>query len=240
MNREVSVSHNCHDAACKEVSALIQFAIQKLIECGVASFFEVGMYLGQWDKCVFDGSFSCRIHCRCIHTTKGLYETSSLIEHTSQLGLAHQVSSPTCSRKWTRKHFRLTWTEKKIMCVRVICSKSKKVWLYHQRGISYNCKTCHKYILRSSRFESSRQSMLARGHTVLTSRELMWCHACSWDVRSDLTLNSLWRRFTLLSLCLHHVISRGAVVGSRASAPLTFLLSHTFCEMCRVLFRHWY
>ena len=30
-----------------------------------------------------------------------------------------------------------------------------------------------------------------RGHTVLTSRELMWCYACSWDVRGDLTLNSI-------------------------------------------------
>jgi hypothetical protein len=67
MNREVSVSHNYDDAACKEVcinvSALIQFAIQNLIECGIASSSEVGMYLRQWDKFVFNGSFSCRIHC---------------------------------------------------------------------------------------------------------------------------------------------------------------------------------
>jgi len=34
-----------------------------------------------------------------------------------------------------------------------------------------------------------------------------------------------WPRFTLLSLRLHHVISRGALVVSRASAQLTFLLS---------------
>jgi len=43
-----------------------------------------------------------------------------------------------------------------------------------------------------------------------------------------------------LSLCLRHVISRGAVVGSRASTPLKFLLSHTFRETwrtCRALFR---
>jgi hypothetical protein len=40
----------------------------------------------------------------------------------------------------------------------------------------------------------------------------------------------LWRRFTLLSLCLRHVISRGALVGSRSSTPLTFLMSHTFRE----------
>ena len=36
-----------------------------------------------------------------------------------------------------------------------------------------------------------------------------------------------------LSLCLRHVISRGAVVGSRASTPLKFLLSHTFRETWR-------
>jgi hypothetical protein len=38
---------------------------------------------------------------------------------------------------------------------------------------------------------------------------------------------------------LHHVIWRGALVGSRASMPLKFLLSHTFPETwraCRVLF----
>jgi hypothetical protein len=40
----------------------------------------------------------------------------------------------------------------------------------------------------------------------------------------------LWHRFTLLSLCLRHVISRGALVGSCASTPIIFLLSHTFRE----------
>jgi hypothetical protein len=52
-----------------------------------------------------------------------------------------------------------------------------------------------------------------------------------------------WRRLTLLSLCLPHVIWRGALVGSRASTPLKFLLSHTFRETwrtCRVLFGHCY
>jgi len=52
----------------------------------------------------------------------------------------------------------------------------------------------------------------------------------------------LWRRFTLLSLCLRHVISREALVGSRASTPLKFLLSHTFRETwrtCRALFRRY-
>ena len=45
----------------------------------------------------------------------------------------------------------------------------------------------------------------------------MWEAICHWI---------LWRRFTLLSLCLRHVISR-------ASTPLTFLLSHTFRETWR-------
>jgi len=45
-----------------------------------------------------------------------------------------------------------------------------------------------------------------------------------------------------LSLCLRHVISRGALVGSRASTPLNFLLSHTFRETwrtCQALFRRY-
>jgi len=29
--------------------------------------------------------------------------------------------------------------------------------------------------------------VLGLGHTILTSREPMWCYACSWDVRGDLT-----------------------------------------------------
>jgi hypothetical protein len=48
-----------------------------------------------------------------------------------------------------------------------------------------------------------------------------------------------WRKLTPLSLCLRHVIRRGALVGSRASTLLKFLLSHTFrgtWRTCRVLF----
>jgi hypothetical protein len=43
-----------------------------------------------------------------------------------------------------------------------------------------------------------------QGHTILTSCELMWCYACGWDVRGDLTLNSMVQIHTL-SLCLRHV-----------------------------------
>jgi len=37
-------------------------------------------------------------------------------------------------------------------------------------------------------------------HTILTSRELMWLYACSWDVRCDLTLNSMRQIHTSVTL----------------------------------------
>jgi hypothetical protein len=48
-----------------------------------------------------------------------------------------------------------------------------------------------------------------------------------------------WSRLTLMSLCLRYVIWSRTLVGSHASTPLKFLLSHTFRETwrtCRVLF----
>ena len=41
---------------------------------------------------------------------------------------------------------------------------------------------------------------LGRGHTNLTSRELMWCYAWSLDVRGDLTLNSMAQIHTSVTL----------------------------------------
>jgi hypothetical protein len=43
---------------------------------------------------------------------------------------------------------------------------------------------------------------LSRGQTILTSRELMWCYACGWDVRGDLTLNSMEQIHTSVSLLM--------------------------------------
>jgi len=37
-------------------------------------------------------------------------------------------------------------------------------------------------------------------HTILTSRELMWYYACGWDVRGDLTLNSMAQIHTSVTL----------------------------------------
>ena len=77
---------------------------------------------------------------------------------------------------------------------------------------------------------------IGAGTHYLTSCELMWCYACSWDERR-FTLNSAVQIHTSVTL-LRHVISRGALVGSRANTPHTFLSSHTFREAwptCRVL-----
>ena len=40
----------------------------------------------------------------------------------------------------------------------------------------------------------------SRGHTIVTSRELTWCYACSWDVRGDLTLNCMAQVHTSVTL----------------------------------------
>ena len=42
----------------------------------------------------------------------------------------------------------------------------------------------------------------AGGHTILTSRDLMWCYACSWDVRGDLPLNSMAQIHTSVTLLM--------------------------------------
>jgi hypothetical protein len=45
---------------------------------------------------------------------------------------------------------------------------------------------------------------LLEGHNTLTSRELMWCYACSWDVRGDLSLNSMAQIHTSVTLLTSH------------------------------------
>jgi hypothetical protein len=42
--------------------------------------------------------------------------------------------------------------------------------------------------------------LLGRGWTILTSRELVWCYACSWDVRGELTFNSMAQNHTSFTL----------------------------------------
>jgi len=46
--------------------------------------------------------------------------------------------------------------------------------------------------------------VLGQGHTILTSHELMCCYVCSWDVRGDLTLNSMAQIHTSVTLLTSH------------------------------------
>jgi len=39
-----------------------------------------------------------------------------------------------------------------------------------------------KGIINSLRKHKECKCTSGRGHTILTSRELMWCYTCSWDV----------------------------------------------------------
>jgi hypothetical protein len=83
------------------------------------------------------------------------------------------------------------------------------------------------------RLHTATWRILGWGHTILTSRELMWYYVRSWDVTGGLTLNYM----TLIHSSVTLLTSRGALVSSRASTPLTFLLSHTSREAwptCRV------
>jgi len=71
-------------------------------------------------------------------------------------------------------------------------------------------------------------SLYGRGQTILTSRELMWCYACSWD----------WQRRCNIEFCgadshTSATLLTSRDLGSRASTPLKFLLSHTFRETWR-------
>jgi hypothetical protein len=60
---------------------------------------------------------------------------------------------------------------------------------------------------------------LGRGHTILTSRELMWCYACSWDVTGDLTLNSTAQIHTSITLLTSRdlTLSSGRLTCQHAS-----------------------
>jgi hypothetical protein len=66
-------------------------------------------------------------------------------------------------------------------------------------------------------------------------------HVSSCDVTIAVGIFNIefWRTLTLLSLCLRHVIWRGALAGSRASTPPKFLLAHTFHDTWRTCIFHW-
>jgi hypothetical protein len=76
---------------------------------------------------------------------------------------------------------------------------------------------------------------LGASHDSKAGDTLSSCHVSSRDVTSAAGIFNIefWCTLTLLSLCLRHVIWRGALVGSHASTLLKFLLSHTFRETWR-------
>ena len=56
---------------------------------------------------------------------------------------------------------------------------------------------CHSAYVTWSHVELWSAHVPAR---LLTSRELMWCYACGWDVRGDLALNSMAQIHTSVTL----------------------------------------
>jgi hypothetical protein len=64
----------------------------------------------------------------------------------------------------------------------------------------YNCNKCHLILCKCNITVCKVWRALRQGHTILTSREFMWCYACSWDVRGDLTLNSMVQIHTSVTL----------------------------------------
>jgi hypothetical protein len=76
-------------------------------------------------------------------------------------------------------------------------------------------------------FPSRAQVRHFKAGETLSSR-----YVSSRDVTSAVGIFNIefWRTLTLLSLCIRHMIWRGALVGSHASTPVKFLLSHTFRE----------
>jgi hypothetical protein len=115
-------------------------------------------------------------------------------------------------------------------------------WQQSALLVALSCRNCNFkdgsrppiHCRRDVRNTDVMSRRLRQGHSILTSRELMWYYARSWDVRGDLSLNSMTQIHSSVIL----LTSRGALVGSRASTTLTFLLSHTFREAwltCQVL-----
>jgi hypothetical protein len=90
---------------------------------------------------------------------------------------------------------------------------------------SLTCLTLYRQIhLAAPLYVTAVGGNLGRGHIILTSCELMWYYARSWDVRGGLTLNSMTRFHSSVT----RLTSRGALVGSRASTPLFSVVAHIF------------
>jgi hypothetical protein len=82
---------------------------------------------------------------------------------------------------------------------------------------------------------------LDRVHTILTSRALTWCYVCSWDVRSDLTLNSMAQIHTSVNLLTWRDLawSSGRLTCQHASQISAVAHIPETWRTCRALFRHY-
>jgi hypothetical protein len=117
-----------------------------------------------------------------------------------------------------RRHLELKTQEDRLKSVSI-----KKLSGYESRGWNYEVFQFNRFVRPGTHYPH-----------VTWARVMLLVHLGYFNIE-------FWRRLTLMSLCLRHVIWRGTLVGSRASTPLKFLLSpHTFRETCRVLFRHCY
>jgi len=67
--------------------------------------------------------------------------------------------------------------------------------------------------------QSQTTSVRLGTHTILTSRELMWCYACGWDVRGDLTLTSMAQIHTTVTLLTSRDLMWSSGRHTRQHAP---------------------
>jgi len=74
--------------------------------------------------------------------------------------------------------------------------------------------------------EVERGTYVRPGHTILTSRELMWCYACSWDVRGDLTLNATAQIHTCVTLLTSRDLMRRCDRLTRQHASHISVVAH--------------
>ena len=149
----------------------------------------------------------------------------------SRMGILHVPPHKTL--RPGRHYPHVTWAHVMLL-VQFGCERRFNIEFY---GADSHFCHCLRHVISRGALVGSRAS---------TPLKFLLSHTFRETWRTSRALFRRWivlRRFTLLSLCLRHVISRGALVGSRASTPLKFLLSHTFRETwrtCRALFRRYH
>jgi hypothetical protein len=128
-----------------------------------------------------------------------------MIHHRSEIGEFINRSDTQCNDlSWTSPS---TWSNRTFQRQQTICR-------------NYSCTP-----------QGTRHMYYCKAGDILSSR-----HVSSRDVTCAVGIFNIefWRTLTLLSLCLRHVIWRGALVGSHASTPLkpgTLSLRHVMLRV---------